>query len=325
MDFFFEEENFTTDFPTQATEINIFEGGITEAKNESSPTIRPEEYIKPVPKLIFIVPYRDRENQYKFFLRHMKFFILEDYSPSDYMILFIHQNDKRTFNRGAMKNIGFIYVKNTYPNVYKNITLVFNDVDIMPINKGIINYETIPGTIKHFYGFNFALGGLFSIKAGDFEYINGFPNYWGWGFEDNLIQKRAINANLTIDRSEFYEVLDKNFIIIFDKDKRISNKTNVYQFLKEVPDGINSIYKLNYSFTFSPERSLDEFSSTSFTQNSFLSDNSSSFFVNVNTFETEFKENKTTEFVYNLRDGNKPFKELVKNPRQIKSKMKMIF
>ena len=264
----------------------------------------------------------------------MKGFILEDYSPTEYSLLFIHQNDNRGFNRGAMKNIGFIHVKKIYPDVYKNITLVFNDIDIMPICKGIINYETVPGTVKHFYGFNFALGGLFSIKAGDFEKINGFPNYWGWGFEDNLIQTRAINAKLVIDRSEFYEIFDKNFINIFDKDKRISNKDGFYQYKKEVNDGISTIYKLSYNL--SSDLFISNFASTSFPQNTAnlssstlrsekLLNDAYSIFVNVNTFETQFSENKSNEFIYNLKDGAEPFKNLIKNYRGLKGKMKMVF
>ena len=61
-----------------------------------------------VPNIIFIVPYRDREQQYHFFSSHMRM-ILED--VPNYRILYIHQTDKRQFNRGAMKNIGFLVVK----------------------------------------------------------------------------------------------------------------------------------------------------------------------------------------------------------------------
>ena len=90
------------------------------------------------PKLIFIVPYRDRDQHYKFFKTHMNT-ILENI---DHRILYIHQNDKRSFNRGALKNIGFMIVKDIYPNNYQNITLVFNDIDTMPFTPGFLNYET---------------------------------------------------------------------------------------------------------------------------------------------------------------------------------------
>ena len=78
--------------------------------------------------IVFIVPYRDRENQKIFFNRHMKKIILKGLiEGKDYELMFIHQNDKREFNRGAMRNIGFLVVKSLYPDDYKEITLVFLD------------------------------------------------------------------------------------------------------------------------------------------------------------------------------------------------------
>ena len=57
------------------------------------------------PKKVFIIPYRDREAQKEIFMSHMTELLKQD----DYEIAFVHQQDKRKFNRGAMKNIGFIY------------------------------------------------------------------------------------------------------------------------------------------------------------------------------------------------------------------------
>jgi hypothetical protein len=86
------------------------------------------------PKVVFIVPYRDREQQYHFFSRHMKY-VLED---TDHQIFYIHQKDDRNFNRGALKNIGFILMKQKYPD-YQNITFVFNDIDTTPYTKNFLN------------------------------------------------------------------------------------------------------------------------------------------------------------------------------------------
>ena len=152
-----------------------------------------------IPKIIFIVPYRNRENEKTHFSVYMKY-IMEDYSLTDYEIYFIYQCDNRSFNRGAMKNIGFLVVKEKYPEYYKEITLVFNDVDTIPYKKNLLNYETNNNKVKHFYGFEFSLGGIFSIKGEDFERINGFPNFWGYGYEDNVINGRVLLNNMIIDR-----------------------------------------------------------------------------------------------------------------------------
>ena len=139
------------------------------------------------PEIIFIVPYRDREPQRSAFMKIMPH-ILEDLNCK---VLFVHQRDKRPFNRGAMKNFGFIYVKKMYPDEYKDITLVFHDIDNIPWYKGQFSYRTQRNVINHFYGYPHALGGIFAIKAWDFEHINGFPNIWTWGLEDNMILRRA--------------------------------------------------------------------------------------------------------------------------------------
>jgi hypothetical protein len=179
-----------------------------------------------VPEIVFVVPYRDREQHKTFFTRYMKDYILKVVNQR-WQILYIHQCDKRQFNRGAMKNMGFIYLKEKYPNHYRDITIVFNDVDTVPYKQGLLDYETTSGKIKHFFGFTFALGGIVSIKAGDFELLNGFPNLWGWGFEDNELQlrvKEMFSAD-AIDRRTFYAYNDPNILTIFHGFyKEVSNK-----------------------------------------------------------------------------------------------------
>jgi hypothetical protein len=234
-----------------------------------------------IPNIIFIVPYRDREQHYLFFSRHMKM-ILEDLS--NYRILYIHQKDKRQFNRGAMKNIGFIVVKNLYPEHYKKITLVFNDVDTMPFTKNFLNYETKSGNIKHFYGFNFTLGGIVSVIGEDFEKMNGFPNFWSWGYEDNELNKRAINNNIKIDRSQFYPILDKNILMLTDGLNRVVNKSDYNVYKSNTKEGINSIIDLKYTI------------------------NDDTGFVDVENFNTQREDNLSTRSIHDLSKGNIVFK-----------------
>jgi hypothetical protein len=244
-----------------------------------------------IPDLIFIVPYRDREQQQKFFSQQMKV-ILEDIPENKYKIYYIHQNDKREFNRGAMKNIGFLMVKNKYPNDYKNITLVFNDVDTMPYSKNFINYYTTPGTIKHFYGFRYALGGIVSITAEDFEKTGGFPNFWSWGYEDNLLNKRALSAKLTIDRGQFYDIMDKNIFQMKDGLARLVNRGEFDRYLSNTTEGYHTIQGLQYI--------IDEVNG----------------FVNVNNFNTGVIMNEEQNKIHDLRNGNRPFPSMM-NKRRI--------
>ena len=176
-----------------------------------------------IPEIILIVPYRNRAPQKKVFECVMPT-ILED---EKYKIFFIHQKDNRPFNRGAMKNIGFIYIKEKYPNDYKNMTLVFHDIDYLPYYKNQFNYKTQKNIVKHFFGYKHTLGGIFSINAEDFENINGFPNIWTWGLEDNVIQTRCRKANLIPDRSRFIQAgsqEDQVITLWHGWDRLINNK-----------------------------------------------------------------------------------------------------
>lgn len=196
-----------------------------------------------IPKYVFIVPYRNREEHKHFFLRYMKY-ILEDYPSDDYEIIFSHQCDNRPFNRGAVKNIGFKYVKHKYENDYKNINFIFHDIDVMPYKKNLLNYETQVGTIKHYYGFKYALGGIISIKGSDFDLLNGFPNYWSWSLEDNCFQERALYNNIKIDRNTFYQIGDHHILHIHDGYYKDLSKTNIDLYQSDSGnEGLETIYR----------------------------------------------------------------------------------
>ena len=201
-----------------------------------------------IPKIVFIIPYRDRVEHKEFFGVYMKH-VLEDIPKTDYEIYYVEQKNTLPFNRGAMKNIGFLAIKYKYPDHYKDISFVFNDIDTVPYSKNIINYETTRGIVKHYYGFKFALGGIFSIKGSDYETTNGFPNFWSWGGEDNYMQKRAQQAGLVIDRSCFFNILDKNILQLCDGIKRlICRKEAATVVNMSTMDGLITIRNLNYDF-----------------------------------------------------------------------------
>jgi len=197
-----------------------------------------------IPSKVFIVPYRDRAKDKEDFSKNITMLLEDDQEP--YEIYFAHQYDARPFNRGAMKNIGFLAVKDKYPANYREITFIFHDVDTWPSAKGLIDYKTTPGVVKHYYGFKFALGGIFAIKGADFEKTRGFPNFWGWGIEDNVMNDRCLVIGLKIDRSCFYDVTDKRISRSFDGFNRIISKKDSLVYKTSTPDDLPALKEVKW-------------------------------------------------------------------------------
>jgi len=147
-----------------------------------------------------------------------------------------------------------------------------------------LNYETTPGNVKHFYGFTFTLGGIVSMNAGDFERVNGFQNFWAWGYEDNTLNSRVNKSGLRLDRSQFYPIMDKNILQLQDGFVRLVNRTEFNVYASQVDDGIDSISSLQYTV------------------------NDETGFVDVTGFSTGRDENTAARSVYDIRTGNVPFK-----------------
>lgn len=243
-----------------------------------------------IPKRVFIVPYRNRKQQKFFFCKYMSY-LLED--VPDYEIYFSHQSDKRSFNRGATKNIGFLAIKRKYPNDYKDMSFIFNDVDTMPFNK-IFDYDTSEGVIKHYYGFKFTLGGIVVIKGIDFEKINGFPNYWGYGMEDNCLQKRAGVNNLKIDRRHFYSIGSPEILQLFDGISRIISKKDPWRLQNDNGlEGLNTINKLMYSIDTKSSNESD---------NEFTVNNPQIYIINISYFLTGVSYESEDYYNYDLRE-----------------------
>ena len=260
------------------------------------------------PKRVFIVPYRNRI-QHKFFFSKYMSFILE--TDEDYEIYFTHQCDARTFNRGAIKDIGFIAVKNKYPQHYKDITFIFNDVDTIPFAK-IFDYETTHGVVKHYYGFKYALGGIVVMKGADFEKTNGFPCYWGWGMEDNALQKRCEAVGLKIDRSVFYNIGSPEILQLFDGISRIISKKDPWRSENDNGvDGLRTISQVKYTIDEKSENPND---------NIFTVHNNKIMVVNVTTFLTHIPFGSEEYYNYDLRE---PKRKIV-NPDKIKETRKTV-
>lgn len=200
------------------------------------------------PKIVIIVPYRDRESLKNLFDMYMpKMMKLKN--ENNYEILYCHQNDSRPFNRGAMKNLGFLYIKKTYPNTYKNMKLMFQDIDTLPGNENAFTLDIKKSEVKHFFGTKITLGGMFIMYANDFERINGFPNYWGWGMEDNILKDRCVSNKINVNYDLFHPFFSKDFIQCNFENSRTIDNNAVMKYKtdkKSLSKGISEIKNMHY-------------------------------------------------------------------------------
>ena len=257
------------------------------------------------PKFVFIVPYRNRFQHNYYFSTYITA-ILKDLTDP-YEIYFSHQCDARSFNRGATKNIGFLAVKAKYPNHYKDMTFVFNDIDTLPFSN-IFDYQTRPGVVKHFYGFEYALGGIVSITGADFEATNGFPNFWGWGMEDNVLQTRCNKIGLQVDRSQFFPIGSPNILQLFDGVSRLINRKDPWRAQHDNGvDGLRSIHKLDLSIDTESLNPLD---------NIHVVNSDKIFVINITTFMTAIRFEHDNYVEYDLRE---PARKII-HPDRISTK-----
>ncbi|CAB9516367.1 4-N-acetylgalactosaminyltransferase bre-4 [Seminavis robusta] len=162
-----------------------------------------------------IVPYRDlhssqqRAAHLKQFVPHMLKFLsgLESQGRIvDYHIYIVEQSDDgRKFNRGKLLNIGFQAASHAKDKAHD--VFIFHDVDLLPdqdLGRWYSQYPTRPIHIARVwdrYSNNPKyFGGVVSFSSLDFQRINGFPNnFWGWGGEDDEMQRRLVKVGVQFD------------------------------------------------------------------------------------------------------------------------------
>ena len=148
--------------------------------------------------------------------------------------------------------------------------------------------------VKHFYGFKYALGGIVSITGKDFELINGYPNFWGWGMEDNVLQKRCEAAGLTINRDQFYPIGSPDILQLFDGVSRLINKKDPHRATYDNGiDGLQTIHKLIKSIDSESKNPLDNIHTVA---------SDKIFVINIDTFMTGNRFEHDNYFQYDLRE-----------------------
>lgn len=120
-----------------------------------------------------------------------------------------------------MNNIGFLEVCKIRPDGL----FIFHDVDTYPTYWGSISYDTKLGEIRHAFGIpNENIGGICCFWKKEYEKINGFPNYWGWGIEDVTIRYRANKYNIHIDESNIVYLDDTKRCYFPKHYKNVNNE-----------------------------------------------------------------------------------------------------
>jgi hypothetical protein len=215
------------------------------------------KYIDKDMKYNFIIPYRDRKDHLNEYIKRFTDIVKENHI--DALFYIIHQINPGAFNRGALMNIGFMEVCKIRPDGL----FIFHDVDIYPTYWGSIDYNTAPGEVRHPIGLhNENIGGVCCFWKSEYELVNGFPNYWGWGIEDVTIRSRLNRHQIRIDENDIVSLDDKKLCYIPTHTHLLSEistcKINTELHHEEIKTGQcrNGLSSINYtilsSFAYTP-------------------------------------------------------------------------
>lgn len=171
----------------------------------------PAQTIDVLPRLNIVVPYRDREAHMREFLPHMRAYFARDKQDRNipYRVTIVEQEKGLPFNRGALKNIGFLLAEADYT--------CFHDIDYLPLwadyswtdrPTGIVWFgaETRPvapgrSPVRVGHDMNIFFGGALLVPNDLFRQVNGYSNdYWGWGYEDMDLMRRFVAAQIPYAR-----------------------------------------------------------------------------------------------------------------------------
>ena len=209
-------------------------------------------------KYNFIIPYRNRKEHLDEFIRRFTEMLKDKDIDAQFYI--IHQMNPREFNRGALLNIGFLEVCKTRSDGL----FIFHDVDTYPVFWDSIQYISKPGEIRHPVGEkNHNLGTICCFWKNEFEKVNGFPNYWGWGIEDVTIFYRAKKNHIIIDETNIVDLNDSKKVFNpkhyknIEKENMYANKNTELHHIEmktnNINNGLSSIeYEVLSSFELAP-------------------------------------------------------------------------
>lgn len=152
-----------------------------------------------MPRLAFIVPFRDRWAHLREFVPHIK----KRFRNSP--IYIIEQGDKKGFNRGTLLNIGFREFQHTFD--YCSL----HDIDMLPTKADYSYCEHPTHIATRVQQFRYKMpasdyfGGVVLFNKLDFVNCNGYSNnFFFWGGEDNELYFQLQRLNIPIERRDCF-------------------------------------------------------------------------------------------------------------------------
>ncbi|XP_041354628.1 beta-1,4-N-acetylgalactosaminyltransferase bre-4-like [Gigantopelta aegis] len=198
----------------------------------------------PSQRVAIIVPFRDRVVHLKTLLNCLHPMLKSQ--TIEYMIFVVEQSPVSVFNRGMVKNIGFVEAR----RLCDFDCYIFHDVDLLPLDYR--NTYTCSEMPRHHAAsidrFNYTLpyrnifGGVVSFRRDMFEKVNGYSNmYVGWGGEDDDLATRVQLNGMNIERYPMEISRYKNLRHAKDKPNKERMQLLESSYKRMKTDGINSL------------------------------------------------------------------------------------
>ncbi|CAK8688492.1 unnamed protein product [Clavelina lepadiformis] len=162
-------------------------------------------------KVAIVIPYKNRYQHLLTLLHHLNPILQRQ--KIMYCVFVAEQFDNGVFNKARVMNAAYLEImrnwqKHRDPHGRLFDCFVFHDVDMLSEDDrnlylcGKSPKHMSPAIDKFNYTTNYGTkyGGVTAIRTEHYKLVNGHSNrFWGWGGEDNDMETRISDQNLTID------------------------------------------------------------------------------------------------------------------------------
>ncbi|XP_021374909.1 beta-1,4-galactosyltransferase 4-like [Mizuhopecten yessoensis] len=220
------------------------------------------EGCKAVFRVAIIIPYRDRDSHLKILMSNLLPKLQRQ--QLDYTIFVVEQAPGNRFNRGMLRNIGFLEANKTA----QYDCFIFNDVDTIIEDdrnmfkcdirgeKMIRHIAVLVNVFQYKLLYSYLIGGILSVTYKQFVAVNGYSNaFFVWGGEDDDLFRRFDKKDYRVSRPSnkvaYTTTLDH------ERDPELDERNNVYKSVKNISekDGMNTIED-KYKVVIREERKL---------------------------------------------------------------------